>query len=167
MKQSVLIFTTILIVLGCRKEEDASLVGIWVCERAEIRDVVFGGSQSPLEQALIVALLSQGITEAISGMTFEFRADGIMIMEPPTIRPVWEVNYTASGGVLSISFFDYGFPISGIYSISRNTLNWDIQLAEWFRILRTSDFSGFEMPDFDLDDLNIESATIRLIFDKK
>lgn len=59
------------------------------------------------------------------------------------------------------------YRLSGNYSISRNTLHWDIQLLDLLSILGGLDLSDIEIPDFDLNDFGVQRATVRLVFNKQ
>jgi len=172
---TLLIFAITFVLIGCRKDKDALLVNTWVCKKVEIIEIVFGGSTNSMGQALVAAALSQMISEGIEGTIFEFRADGLVSITPPegTFPPDFvphyiDFSYTTKGSELSIypQSRPGGPPVTGKYSVSKNTLHWDVQLndllsfLEWF-------LSEVEIPDFNLNDLGVQSATVRLIFSKK
>ncbi|MCL2414768.1 MAG: hypothetical protein FWC94_05895 [Bacteroidales bacterium] len=162
LKISLLFFAAMLIIVGCRKERDASLVNIWVGESVEIREIRLGLITIPAPPELS-EYMSQIINPQVAGTILELREDRIAVILPPALitLPPLEFIYTANGNTLTIG------SVEGRYNISRNQLNWDVNLTNLLTDIFGIGLGDLGIPDIPGVNLNQAAITARIIFNKK
>lgn|GEM_PF-6412999 len=128
LKLTLLISAIAMIAVGCRTESDSSLINTWRVERLELSDITFTGGINAMQQAgiraMLTALINEYINPELAGTTFEFRENGNLIVTDPDDN-IHTGSYTESGSTLTITGY-FEAAVSGTFSISGNTMHWDI-----------------------------------------
>ena len=155
LKISLLIFATMLIVIGCKKETDASLINVWEITGVELKDITFAEDVSLITQASIRAALTMVVEQygnnEMMGGQFEFRENNVVLFFDPDETVPYTGTYSIAGDKLTISTV-FGVDLTGTYSISKNRMFWDIEPTGVF---------------FNLDDLPITSLVFRFTLNKR
>jgi len=132
---SLLIFAITLVTIGCRKEQDASLVNTWRIERLEIREIKFAADVNMLAQVaanvVITTTLDSMVNPRIAGSTFEFLDNGKVLITSADGNFYFSDSetYTISGKTLTITA--EGAPnVVGTYAISKDRMTWDVNSAD-------------------------------------
>jgi len=132
LKLTVMVSAMALVVCSCIKDRDAKLVNKWKSEKLEYLDVTFKSGVSAPEQAFYRALLQEAFEKEeldLGIATFEFFKDGSVTLRAE--EGEGQGTYTATDGVLSITID--GETLKGKYTISKNTLHWDVDLLSILR----------------------------------
>ena len=157
LKFALLIFAMSFVAIGCRKDNDASLINTWKIEKMSLKQMTFNNQVDAFTQAMIKGYLEKYLEEEISpemvGGIFDFRSNGEVFITSPDGEDTEIGTYTTDGNILSIN--DGDVVLSGRYTISKNTLYWDIG----------TEFLGFGN-EF-LETMGITNLTFRLTFTKK
>jgi len=153
---TLLIVAITLVLISCKKEQDASLINIWEIERLGLKEVTFNSGVSTVEQVMIRAFLATSLEEYINpdlvGWTFEFREDGKVFLADPKGNIHDSYDFTTTGNVLSVAE-DF---MTGAYTISKNKMHWDINPVNFV-------FGGSD----DFGEMGITGIIFRLALNKK
>ncbi|MCL2414099.1 MAG: hypothetical protein FWC94_02455 [Bacteroidales bacterium] len=167
---------TTLIMIACNttREENTSLVNRWMCENVVVLDMVFKDTLNPpplLAQMTLAQVLSEAMTNAMSGFIFDIRNDGKMILTTAGGFIFHETTYTVENSILGISYNDQ--TVRGFYQIRRDMLGWDVYLQYLLDLfkefdLETDFFKELNLGDFEFDGekLGLENAVVSVEFRK-
>ena len=167
LNTSLLIFAITLVAVGCRKEQDASLVNTWKVERLEIREIKFASGVNVAAQAAakiyITMTLDSTINPLIAGSTFEFLENGKVLITSANGRFYFSDSetYTTSGKTLTITA--EGRPeITGTYAISKERMTWDINSVDMLLNENAGFLEDLGVPSFVFSD--VTSLVFRFVF---
>ena len=156
-KITVLIFAIAVVAGSCKKESDDSIIGTWVSEKIEVKDLTFASGIDPFIRAAFRTYLEEAMKEAsteIAGASFEFLKNGTVIAIGIVHEGSTEGTYDIVGKNLTITL--EGMPLTGTHSVSKHNLHWDLSMQEMF-----GEAMGLELMEL------ITDATFRWTFTRK
>jgi len=157
---------------GCDKDKDptnpdnpsggdgthtTNIVGVWTFEKGTVKELNFQSGVPQYLQDAIRSELVEMYDDDFTGMIWDFRSGGKVILSGADGSDPEEDTYTINGSILTVTDPD-GISSTGQYSISGNKLYWDIDVLA---------ITGFDEMIEMLTEVGVTKAIMRLTFNKK